>query len=394
MNSTQNLYQRLGIAPLINAAGHETSLSGSLMPPEVLDAVFQAAQHYVPLRELQIATGKRVAEVIGAPAALITTGASGAILLATAACLTGTDYEKALRLPNVPPGSRHEVLVWRMARPNYLYPPCEAAGGTLVELDGSDGRITPEDFRDTMGPHTAAILLMVHALDEARDRTGGWQQLIGGVARYANDRGIPVLVDAAAELPPRALVRQLFEIGVAAVMISGGKAIRGPQSSGILAARPELIEAALLHNAPDRMIGRPLKVGKEELCGLTVAAERFWEINETEQLAQWRQCCERIARASHGVAGAKAEVVEGVPGYGRPPLVPKVVVHLAGEWTAETVASRLRVPEGGLPGIQVLRRGGALLFNPMALETGEAEVVAERLARLLAAQTETPALSS
>ena len=378
---TSQPYAALGLQPVVNANGHETSLGGSLMPPEVVDAMRAASRHYVPLRALQRATGRRVAEIIGAPAALITSGASGGILLATAACLSGRDREVALRLPHLPPGSRNEVLVWRMARPNYLYPPCEMAGGRLVEVGAPDAVLSPDDFRAALTSRTAAILLMIHALDEARDRTGGWEALVGGVCHFAREAGVPVLVDAAAELPPRALARGLFDLGASAVLLSGGKAIRGPQSSGILAATPELVEAALLHNVPDRMLARPLKVGKEELVGLTAAVERFWAMDEAAQLTEWRDWCQEIVRAAHGAGGAAARVVEGIPGYGRPPVVPKAVITLPGGPAA--AAAAVQALQAGDPPIVCGRRGDALVVNPMALEDGEASLVGTRLAAVL-----------
>ena len=377
-------YGALGVRPVINATGHETSLTGSLVPPEVLSAMAAAARQYVPLRALQLATGARVAQTIGAPAALITTGAAGAMFLATAAALAGLDRERALRLPRTHPGTPNEVIVWRMARPNYLYPPCEAAGGVLVEVDTPDAApLRPSHFTDALSNRTAAIMLMIHTLDEARDRTGGWEEIVGGVAREAQTAGVPVFVDAAAELPPRALVPRLFELGAAAVMLSGGKAIRGPQSSGILAARPALIEAALIHCPPDRMLGRMLKVGKEELVGLTAAVQHFWALDEDTQLAGWRAMCETVVRAVHGIAGARASVVEGVPGYGRPPVVPKAFLRLEnGEAAVRRVAELLLAED---PPIHIHRRSDGIIVNPMALEPGQDEIVAARLVAALRA---------
>ena len=384
-------YGALGVRPVINAMGHETSLSGSLMPPDVVSAMAGAARQYVPLRELQLATGARVAQIIGAPAALITTGAAGAMFLATAAVLAGQDRERALRLPRTDPGMPNEVIVWRMARPNYLYPPCEAAGGVLVEVETPDGDgdgalLRPSHFAAAFTKRTAAVMLMIHTLDEARDRTGGWEEIVGGVAREAHNAGVPVFVAAAAELPPRALVPRLFELGASAIMLSGGKAIRGPQSSGILAAHPALIEAALVHCPPDRMLGRMLKVGKEELVGLTVAVERFWGMDERGQLAAWRAMCETVVRAVRdvgGSSGVRASVVEGVPGYGRPPIVPKAFLQMeGGDMAVQRVAERLLADD---PPIHVHRRRDGVIVNPMALETGEDEVVAARLARALRA---------
>ncbi|MBI3969803.1 MAG: hypothetical protein HY332_00820 [Chloroflexi bacterium] len=226
----------------------------------------------------------------------------------------------------------------------------------------------------------AAILLVLAPIDQARDRTGGWPAFIGGVARYANAAGVPVLVDAASELPPRGLIRQLLELGVAGVIVSGGKAIRGPQSTGLLLGRPDLIEAAALNNNPLPAIGRPMKVGKEEICGLVAAVERFFAMDEAAQLAGWRRSAELIARAARDAGGAKgvrAEVIAEHPDYGRPPMVAKAVLRFAGGAAeADRLATQLA---GGEPSIQPLRQRDCLIFNPMTVEPGEPEIVADRV---------------
>jgi L-seryl-tRNA(Ser) seleniumtransferase len=370
-----SLYARLGVAPFINASGHNTAQGGSLMPPEVLGAIQEAAQRYVSLRDLQDAAGRRIAEVIGAPAALVSAGAASAILLGAAAALTGADREKIYALPETPDG-RNQVLVWRARRPNYMYQACQAAGGIVVEV-GDYSQVSPEDFRAALSERTAAILLVLAPIDQARDRLGPWASFVGSVARYANEAGVPVLVDAASEVPPRALIRQLLDLGVAAAIVSGGKAIRGPQSTGILAGRPDLIAAAALNNNPLSGIGRPMKVGKEEIAGLVVAVERFFALDEQAQLDEWRAWCEQIARAAHGRAGVRAEVIEQHPDYGRPPLAPKAVLRFDGAAAAAgALDGRLRT---GTPAIQPLRHADSLIFNPMSLLPGEADVIAKRL---------------
>jgi L-seryl-tRNA(Ser) seleniumtransferase len=192
---------------------------------------------------------------------------------------------------------------------------------------------------------------------------------------------VPVLVDAAAELPPRRLIRDLLDLGASGVMVSGGKAIRGPQSSGLLLGNPELVAAAAINNAPEQRIGRPLKVGKEELCGLVVAVEQFFAMDEEAQLAEWRGWCETIVAAADGRGGAWAEVVEGVPGFGRPPIVPKALVSPAGG--VEAAAARSERLCAGEPGIQTTRGRDRVLFNPMTLRPSQAALIAARMREAL-----------
>jgi uncharacterized pyridoxal phosphate-dependent enzyme len=377
--AASGIYARLGVKTFINASGHNTAQGGSLMPPEVLAAMNEGAQRYVSLRALQTAAGKRIAEVVGAPASLVASGAAGGILLAAAACLTGTDTEKIWDLPDTPDGSRNQILVWAARRPNYMYQACRAAGAQVVELGqpNADGAISPEHFRDALSPRTAGILLVLAPIDQARDRIGPWDAFVGTVARYAASEGVPVLIDAASELPPRDLVRRLLQLGAAGVIVSGGKVIRGPQSTGILFGRQDLVEAAHLNSNPLSAIGRPMKVGKEEICGVVAAVERFFAMDEEAQLAQWHAWAHTIATAAGELRGVRAEVIAAHPDYGRPPLVPKAVLRFdGGAPAADALATALFEGE---PAIQPLRQGDHLILNPMTLLPGEADLIATRL---------------
>jgi L-seryl-tRNA(Ser) seleniumtransferase len=380
------VYARLGVRTFINASGHNTAQGGSLMPPEVLRAMQEAAGSYVSLRALQDAAGARIAEVVAAPAALVSAGAAGAILLGAAAALTGTDAAKIVALPETAPGARNEFVVWSAPRPNYMYQACQAAGGTLVEVGQGSAAMSAAPLCQAIGERTAGVLLVLAPIDISLGRGPGnaalWPELIGEVATAANAAGVPVLVDAASELPPRDLVRRLIDLGAAAVIVSGGKAIRGPQASGILAGRADLIAAAHQNNNPLAAIGRPMKVGKEEICGLVAAVERFFALDEAAQLAAWDAAARTIAGAVPA-GGATVKVIADHPGYGRPPLVPKAVLTPDGGAAAvEALAETLMAGE---PAISPLRQGEHLIFNPMTLMPGEEETIAARLGAALRA---------
>jgi L-seryl-tRNA(Ser) seleniumtransferase len=379
------VYGRLGVGTFINASGHNTAQGGSLMPPEVLAAMEEAARSYVSLRALQDAAGRRIAEVTGAPAALVASGAAGAILLGAAASLTGTEQARIHALPETPPDGRDRIVVWRAPRPNYMYQACQAAGGKLVEVGPPGAPPDPADFRAALGERTAAVLLVLAPLDQGLGRGPGgalrWPDVLGAIAGAARAAGVPVLVDAASELPPRALIRQLLDLGASAVIVSGGKVIRGPQSTGLLLGDPALIGAAALNNNPLAAIGRPMKVGKEEICGLVAAVERFFAMDEAAQLAGWAAAARGIAAAVPAGRGVRAQVVADDPDLGRPPPVPKAVLGFAGGApAAEALVAALA---GGEPPIQPLRQGERVVFNPMTIEPGEAEVVAARLRAVL-----------
>jgi D-glucosaminate-6-phosphate ammonia-lyase len=381
------VYARLGVKTFINASGHNTAQGGSLMPPEVLAAMQEAAGAYVSLRALQEAAGARIAGITGVPAALVSAGAAGAILLAAAAALTGTDAEKIVALPETLPGARNEFVVWSAARPNYMYQACQAAGGKLAEVGRGSAAMSAGPLCEAIGERTAGVLLVLAPIDISLGRGANnallWPELIGEVCRVAGAAGVPVLVDAASELPPRDLLRRLIDSGVAGVIASGGKAIRGPQASGILAGRADLIAAAHLNNNPLAAIGRPMKVGKEEICGLVAAVERFFALDEAAQLAGWDAAARRIAGAVPAGKGIAVRVIADDPGYGRPPLVPKAVLTPEGGAAAvEALAAALL---DGDPAISPLRQGEHLIFNPMTLMPGEDETVAARLAAVLSA---------
>lgn len=399
--SYPDVYSRLGVATFINASGHNTAQGGSLMPEEVLAAMAAAARRHVSLRELQDAAGKRIAEIAGAPAALVGSGAAGCILLGAAACLTGKDVTRIQALPEMLPDGKNEMVVWAAPRPNYMYQACQTAGAQLVEVGEIGGLVTPEDFGDALDSRTAGILLVLAPIDQqlsalaagaegvrpsgedALAHIADWREFVGEVCRYAEVAGVPVLIDAASELPPRGLIRELLDLGVAGVIVSGGKAIRGPQSTGLLLGWPDLVEAAALNGNPNSAVGRPMKVGKEEICGVVAAVERFFAIDEVVQLAEWRGRAVAIASAVNGAGapGVRAEVIERDPEYGRPPLVPKAVVRFAqGAAAADALDRRLR---DGEPRISALRMRADLIFNPMSLDPGDAETIADRLTALL-----------
>ena len=379
-------YARLGVKTFINASGHNTAQGGSLMPDEVVAAMAAAAKSHVLLRELQDAAGRRIAELTGAPAAMVGSGAAGCILLGAAACLTWDDTARIHALPETGPHAENEMVVWAAGRPNYMYQACQAAGAKLVEVGELGGKVTPEDFGDALDSRTAGILLVLASLDTARDEIEDWREFVGEVCRYAEVSDIPVLVDAASELPPRGLIPELLELGVAGVIVSGGKAIRGPQSTGLLLGWPELVQAAAMNANPHSAIGRPMKVGKEEICGVVAAVERFFGMDEAAQLADFRARAETIATAVNaaGVAGIQAEVIERDPHYGRPPIVAKAVLRFSqGGTAADALYRQLADGKGGAPRINALRSRDDLIFNPMAIEPGDAETIAERLRDLL-----------
>jgi len=317
-----DIHQRLGVTRRINAAGTLTRLGGSLMEPEVLDAMRDAAGHSVDIAEMQTAASDRIAQATGAQAGIVTSGASAALTLATAACLARWDVARMAALPDTC-GMPNEVLMARTQRNSYDHA-IRVAGGRIVDI-GHNDRGTGAGIRGletweieaAIGPRAVAFVFVAHAASVAS---------LPMVIATAHAHHVPVIVDAAAQLPPRENLRRFIDAGADLVLFSGGKAIGGPQASGILAGRRDLIGSALvqmmdmdvhpqtwsasplidrsaLRGIPHHGIGRGFKVGKEEIAGLLVALERFMQRDDAAIQVSLR---ERLQAMAGALAGAGA----------------------------------------------------------------------------------------
>jgi len=302
-----NIYERLGVTPIINACGPNTRLSGGIMAPEVAQTMMEASQHCIDMVELQARASELIAAATGAEAGFVTSGAAAGMLLGLAACMTGLDPDKMNRLPDTT-GMKSEIVVPRSHR-NFYDRAARALGALVVEVGLSD-RFSGTGVRDVeaweiaaaITERTAAVYYLAkpHALPRLPE-----------VVAAAAAKGVPVAVDAAAELPPKENLRRFVAEGAALVAFSGGKAIGGPQASGILAGRRDLIAAAALQNLdldvfveqfnphpgfidkrvlpglPHHGIGRPCKVGKEEIVGLLTAL-RLFIADDGASAQRWR----------------------------------------------------------------------------------------------------------
>ncbi|HEX2117278.1 MAG TPA: aminotransferase class V-fold PLP-dependent enzyme [Alphaproteobacteria bacterium] len=320
-----DIYAKLGVKRRINAAGTLTRLGGSLMAPEVLDAMREAAQCSVDIGELQSAASRIIGLMTGAEAGLVTSGASAALTLAAAACLAGYDIARMARLPDTRE-MPNEIVMPRTHRNAYDHA-LRAAGAVIVDIGHNDRGtsagvrgIEAWEIEAAFGPRTAAFCFAA---------TPETKHDLGLVVETCHRHGIPVIVDAAAQLPPRTNLQAFIAAGADLVVFSGGKAIGGPQSTGILAGKRDLVASALLQlldmdvvpqrwTAPDFIdrakvpvpphhgIGRGFKVGKEEIAGLLVALKRFAATDDLERL---RAVEARLAKIAAGLNGAEARIV-------------------------------------------------------------------------------------
>ena len=314
--ATGSLHERLGVARRINGAGTLTRLGGSLMAAPVLDAMREAALASVDIAQMQTAASTRIAEATGAQAGIVTSGASAALTLATAACLARWDVARMAALPDTT-GMPNRVLMARTQRNSYDHA-IRVAGARIVDVGHNDRGtgagirgLEPWEIDAAVDDQTIAFVFVAHETSLAS---------LPMVLQTVHAHGLPVIVDAAAQLPPRDNLRRFISAGADLVLFSGGKALGGPQASGILAGRRDLIGSALvqmmdmdvhaqtwsasplidrtaLKGIPHHGIGRGFKVGKEEIAGLLAALQIFTTRDEAAFASELRQRLQAIADA-------------------------------------------------------------------------------------------------
>jgi uncharacterized pyridoxal phosphate-dependent enzyme len=326
----ENVYSRLGVKTVINCRGTWTYLSGSLQFPEVRAAQTEAAQHFVNMVELQRAVGRRLAELTGAESGLITSGAAGAMAASTAACMAGSDGAKIWQLPDTT-GMKHEVIMvgGRSAFDNAI----RLTGAKLVLVE------TPEEIANAVTSNTA----MIYTTDLG-------DKLVREVA-IAKQYKVPMLLDDAAGIPPADNLKLYANMKIDLYTFSGGKGLQGPQCSGVLLGRKDLIEAALRNSAPwEGAVCRAMKVGKEEVIGCLTAVETWLKIDPKKLYNEWNARVDRIAKLVETVPGVKTEIY--VPDDGN--RYPTLKISWDQQAWGFTLADCVRKLREGDPVIEVL----------------------------------------
>ena len=257
--SRDSIYRKLGVRTYINAYGTLTTLGGTLMLPEVKRAMEEASQHFIQFHDLQAKVGRRLAELTGAEAAFVTSGASASLCLATCAVTAGGAPDKIDRLPRLD-GMKSEIVIQKAHRNSYDHA-FRMVGVTLVDVE------TAAETRAAIGPKTAALAMVLS------HNSLGHKVSLEEMIAIAHEANLPLILDAAAELPPAENLRKFVAMGADLVAFSGGKNLRGPQCSGLLLGRKDLIEAAYANSAPHNRFARIAKVGKEEIVGILTAVE-------------------------------------------------------------------------------------------------------------------------
>ncbi len=372
-----NWYERLGVRRVINADARLTRLGGSIMPSEVLQAMEEAARWYVDLVELQQAVGRWIAERTGNEAAYVTTGAAAGLTLATLACVSGPDPVANARhqaqFPNLA-GFKDQVIIQAAHRIPYDVA-VRLAAVELVQI-GTVLKTEAWELEAALSERTAAVLYV------AGSHLARGALPLETVVAVAHTHGIPVIVDAAAQLPPvENLWRFTRDLGADLAIFSGGKDLAGPQSTGLIVGRADLIEAIALHGAPHHRLGRPFKVSREELIGLAAALERYLALDHAARA----QNCERIVAQWITRLGQLPGVRawRGFPNEAGQPL-PRLWLELDPAQCGITAAQLHHLLWEGDPRIAVaLHDERHLSLTADTLGPGEEELVAERIESLV-----------
>lgn len=365
-------YAELGVRPVINAAATLTRLGGSRMPPPVVEAMAAGADAFVDLTELHRLAGERIAGLTDNEACYIASGAAAGIALAVAACITGKDPARIARLPQFD-GPPAEVIVHRSQRNGYDHA-ARQTGATLVEI-GMAHTTQRWELEAAIGLRTACVLYFAGA-----HYAPGALPLFQ-VVEIAHARGVPVLVDAAAQIPPIAnLWRFTRELGADVAIFSGGKGLRGPQSSGLVLGCRGIVEACYANGNPNHSLGRPMKVGKEEMLGIVAAVEWSLAQDEGALLAGYEATVDRWLVGLRGIAGVSAE--RGYPSEAGQPHS-RAIVRIAPPCPSSRDELVALLWEGD-PRIAVSPAGDdAIALNPQTLEPGEDRLVLDALRRLV-----------
>jgi L-seryl-tRNA(Ser) seleniumtransferase len=366
-SSPSSLYASLGIKPVINGVGVVTVLGGSIMPLEVTRAMEEASRYFVPLIDLEKKVGARIAELLKAPAAMVTCGAASAISVGTAACLSQGDPAKLRQLPNRE-GIRYEVIQQKSHRSGYEHQ-MELCGAKIVTVE------TRKDLEAAISEKTGMMFFLNKAEPDGQIK-------LDEFVKIGKERGVPTMNDAASDATPKERLWEYTSKGVDLVIFSGGKALRGPQATGLLLGRKDLIEAALPAMSPFGGIGRGMKVGKEELCGLLAAVERYLKVDHQAEFRELEARVSSIRAALKSVAGVESDR--------HVPVIANEVPHVTVQWdesarglTSQQVVEKL---QSGDPPIHVQRPGkGQLLISVWMMRGDEHKIVGRRLREIFSA---------
>lgn len=369
-----SVYSQLGVAQVVNASADLTALGGSLMPKEVLEAMNDAASSFVDMHEYHAAAGRRLAELTNNEAAYVTAGCAAALSISVLACITKGDPGLISRMPDGE-GLPTQIVMHRAQRIPYD-PAIRLVGAQIVEI-GNVLQTFEWELEAAIGPETAAVLYVAGA-PYARGTLD-----IETVVEIAHERNVPVIVDAAAQLPPMSNLWGFSrDLGVDLVLFSGGKGLRGPQASGLIVGRADLIQACAANGAPYQRLLRSMKVGKEEIAGLLRAVEMYVATDHEANQERFEAVCERWIGDLSKLPGVKAE--RDWPNEAGQPS-PRVVLRFGPDSAMTALELQTRLWDGN-PRVAVSPLDATgFHITPDTLQPGEDRIVSDRIIELLTA---------
>jgi uncharacterized pyridoxal phosphate-dependent enzyme len=371
LGSTGNVYEELGVTTVINGQGTMTTLGGSLGRPEVEAIMTQAMRNFVSIPELEAAAGKRIAQMLKLPdgyTAIVTSGAAGAIQSGLAGILTRDNDAFIRQLPDLT-GMKSEVIIQKSHR-NPFDHQLRGTGAKLIEIESRD------DLQKAIGPQTAMMHFTNFANAAGQIKVDEWQKLAAAAK-------IPSFIDAAADTPPVSHLWDYANMGYDLIAFSGGKAMRGPQCSGLLLGKADLVHFALLNNSPfEDTLGRGQKIGKEEIVGMVKALELYLAEDHGALNAEWQKRLDNIS--------AKVTAIKGVSTKMFTPDLANHVPSMLIDWDEKlvTISPRdaAKALRSGNPSIVVAQGeedGPGLSLTSFMLQPGEDAIIADRLSALL-----------
>jgi D-glucosaminate-6-phosphate ammonia-lyase len=366
----QSIYRAIGVEPVINCRGTFTIIGGSVERPEVLAAIKEASRHFVQYDELAEGVGRRLAEITGAEWGMIPAGCAAGIKHVTAACVTGGNPEKLIRIPNLTGMDKTQVIMPRYARNAYDHA-VRNIGVEIVMVE------TPEELAGAINAKTAMIYLVA-----GRGSEKGQPLSLETIVEIAKPAGIPVLIDAAAENLTIPCIH--LERGADVVAYSGGKAICGPQGAGLLLGDKKLLMSAWQASSPHHGPNRDNKVGREDIMGMLAAVEAWVTRDHAAEWQTWLSRLDYISQRVLQVAGVKTDIEQPSGLSNRAPVLvirwDPAVLHMTGEQVAEDFARnkpRIAVGSSDAEGRASIR------ITPSQMQPGNEEVVAERIYQIL-----------
>ena len=369
---TKSIAEELGVVPIINAGGPNTKHSGSRPRQETLEAMREVSSSFVQMEEMLIAAGEEIARLLGVEAATVTSGASGGLVVQAAAAIARDDPELIARLP-MADGIPNELIIQRRQRFVYdhLY---LGAGARLVEVGNSEGC----DLDELIGAISEKTAGIIHLESPFKNRGA---VPLPDLVEAAHERGLPVLCDAASMLPPRANLTKFVDQGADLVSFSGGKGIRGPQSTGILLGNATWVEYARLNNAPYATAARGQKVSREEIAGILAALRTFVDEDEEAETQNYKRQMEFVVDLVAEVPGVRAVVEHDYDHY-----IPHAVIYFTPNWKGPDMETVRDILMAGNPRVYVSPTFGpdpGIQFDALNIQDGELEIAADCVRRAL-----------